>query len=113
MERNNIICTHNRNFLNRFHEHIHVHVWQFRVEINDRITAFEALYHSTSVKDGAHTHLVDLSGIDGTLLRTNPALNGNTVLERFERSNAVKIRNGIMFDSLPHVLVQWTQAMCM
>ena len=28
----------------------------------------------------------------------SPALNGSTVLQRFERGNAVKIRNGIMFD---------------
>ena len=29
------------------------------------------------------------------------ALNGNSALQRFERGNAVKIRNGIMFDFYP------------
>ena len=28
----------------------------------------------------------------------SPALNGSSVLEHFERSNAIKICNGIMFD---------------
>ena len=35
----------------------------------------------------------------------SPALNGSSTLERFERSNVSKIRNGIMFDfypGLPH-----------
>ena len=47
------------------------HMWQSRVEIEhysvtyfDRITTFEVLYRSTSVKGGAHTHYADLSGID-------------------------------------------------
>ena len=37
----------------------------------------------------------------------SPALNGSSALERFERSNAIKIHNGIMFDfypGLPHVI---------
>ena len=37
----------------------------------------------------------------------SPALNGSSTLERFERSNASEIRNGIMFDfyqGLPHTL---------
>ena len=36
----------------------------------------------------------------------SPALNGNSALLRFERSNTVEIRNGIMFDfypGLPHI----------
>ena len=36
----------------------------------------------------------------------SPALNGSSALERFERSNAIELRNGIMFDfypGLPHV----------
>ena len=36
----------------------------------------------------------------------SPALNGSSTLERFERSNASEIRNGIMFDfypGLPHM----------
>jgi len=35
-----------------------------------------------------------------------PALNGSSALQRFERSNASEIRNGIMFDfypGLPHI----------
>ena len=38
----------------------------------------------------------------------SPALNGSTALQRFEHSNAVEIRNGIMFDfypGLPHMHV--------
>ena len=38
----------------------------------------------------------------------SPALNGSSALERFEHSNAIKIRNGIMFDfypGLPHIEV--------
>ena len=31
----------------------------------------------------------------------SPTLNGTSVLQRFERSNAVKIRNRIMFDFYP------------
>ena len=51
-------------------------MWQPRVEIEhysvayfDCITAFEALKCSTSIKGRAHTHYVDLSGIDAALLR--------------------------------------------
>jgi len=36
----------------------------------------------------------------------SPALNGSSMLEHFERSNASEIRNGIMFDfypGLPHM----------
>ena len=38
----------------------------------------------------------------------SPALNGSVALQRFEHSNAVEIRNGIMFDfypGLPHMLL--------
>ena len=38
----------------------------------------------------------------------SPALNGSSALERFEHSNAIKIRNGIMFNfypGLPHIHV--------
>ena len=38
--------------------------------------------------------------------RLNPALNGSSTQERFERSNAIEIHNGIMFDfypGLPHI----------
>ena len=36
----------------------------------------------------------------------SPTLNGSSVLERFEHSNAIKMHNGIMFDfypGLPHM----------
>ena len=33
--------------------------------------------------------------------RMNPALNGSSALERFERGNAIEICNGIMFDFYP------------
>ena len=39
----------------------------------------------------------------------SPALNGSSVLQHFERSNAIKICNGIMFDfypGLPHIVLQ-------
>ena len=39
--------------------------------------------------------------------RMNPALNGSSAQQHFERSNAIEIRNGIMFDfypGLPHIL---------
>ena len=39
-------------------------------------------------------------------VRMSPTLNGSSALERFERSNAIEIRNEIMFDfypGLPHV----------
>ena len=38
----------------------------------------------------------------------SPALNGSSALQRFERSNAIEIRNGIMFDfypGLPHIYI--------
>ena len=51
-------------------------MWQSRVEIEhysiayfNRVTAFEALYRSTSIKGGARTCYVDLSDIDGASLR--------------------------------------------
>ena len=40
----------------------------------------------------------------------NPALNGSSTQQRFERSNAIEIRNGIMFDfypGLPHMLIKF------
>ena len=37
----------------------------------------------------------------------SPALNGSSVLQRFEHSNAIKIRNGIMFDFYPGLPHMW------
>ena len=45
----------------------------------------------------------------------SPALNGSTALQRFERGNVVKIRNGIMFDfnlGLPHVFLDHMYEVC-
>ena len=42
----------------------------------------------------------------------SPALNGSSALQCFERSNVVKIRNGIMFDfypGLPHITFLYYQ----
>ena len=39
----------------------------------------------------------------------NPTLNGSSALEHFKRSNAIEIRNVIMFDfypGLPHITVK-------
>ena len=41
--------------------------------------------------------------------RMSPALNRTTVLQHFERSNAVKIHNRIMFDSYLKVVVSGVQ----
>ena len=40
--------------------------------------------------------------------RMSPAFNGNSALERFERSYAIEIRNRILFDfypGLPHIIM--------
>ena len=56
------------NSINKF-----IHYFNFdsaySVAYSDRVTVFGALYRSTSVKGGAHTRYVDLSGIDAALLR--------------------------------------------
>ena len=42
----------------------------------------------------------------------SPALNGSSALQRFEHSNAIEIRNGIMFDfypGLPHLMRSTTE----
>ena len=41
--------------------------------------------------------------------RMSPTLSKSSVLEHFERSNAIKVRNGTMFDfypGLPHVCIE-------
>ena len=45
----------------------------------------------------------------------SPALNGSSALQRFERSNAIEIRNGIMFDfypGLPQMYSNYLQMQC-
>ena len=68
----------------------------------DRTTTFEALQHKTSVKDGAHTCCVNVVSIHEFTqhIYMSLALNGSSVLECFQRDNAIEIRNG-MFDFLP------------
>ena len=47
--------------------------------------------------------------------RMSPALNGSSALQRFECSNAIEIRNRIMFDfylGLPHVCLYLCMYVC-
>ena len=74
-------------------------MWQSRVEIEDysvayfdRIAVFEAPYRWTSVKGRAHTRFVD--AWIANEVRMSPALNG---IQRFERRNAIGIRDGMIF----------------
>ena len=86
-------------------------MWQSQVEIEhysvvyfDRITAFKVLYRRTSVKGGADMRCVNVVSIHE--FTQSPSLNGSSALEHFKRSNAIEIRNGIMFDfypGLPHM----------
>jgi len=80
---------------------------QTRVEINDycrvfdRITMFEGLYRWTSVKGGTHTGFTDtciyILDIYASYKASSP-LNAGSAIWRFERSNAIKICKGIIFD---------------
>ena len=86
-------------------------MWQSQVEIQhysivyfNPITAFEVLYHRTSVKGGADMRCVNMVSIHK--FTQSPSLNGSSVLEHFNSSNAIEIRNEIMFDfypGLPHM----------
>ena len=86
-------------------------MWQSQVEIQhysvvyfDPITAFEVLYRRTSVKGGVDMRCVNVVSIHK--FTQSPSLNGSSVLEHFKRSNAIEIRNEIMFDfypGLPHM----------
>ena len=90
-------------------------LWQSQVEIEHyfvayfaRIAAFEVLLRGTSVKGGAHMCWVNSSTLAMFIQHVcmSPALNGSSALQRFKRSNASEICNGIMFDfypGLPHV----------
>ena len=88
-------------------------MWQSQIEIEhysvvyfDRITVFEALEHTTSVKGGAQMRSTAASMRKVYIARMSFAPNGSTALQRFERGNTVKIHNGIVFDfypGLPHI----------
>ena len=77
----------------------HVEIEHYFVVYFD-IAAFKTLKRKTSIKGGTHMHYIDLSGIHALW-----ALPLTEVLHySFERSNAVKLHNG-MFDfylGLPH-----------
>ena len=73
-------------------------MWQSRVEIEyysvayfDPVTVFKAPYLRTSVKGGAQTRCVIAACL-------SPTLNRSSEIRRFERSDAIEIRNGIIFD---------------
>jgi len=75
---------------------IYVAVKHYSDAYFERTTAFE---HRTSVRGGAHMHMckrVKYSWV--YTVRVSPTRNGSTALQRFERGNAIAIRNGIMFD---------------
>ena len=80
----------------------------FSLHISIALLHLEVLQHGTSIKGGAHTYVL------GKLMNTyhiytahmSPTLNGSFALECFERGNAIKIRNGMMFNfypGLPHM----------
>ena len=68
-----------------------IHLWQSRVEIEHY-----SLYALCKLMNTYHVYTACVS----------PALNGSSALQRFERGNAIEIRNRIMFDFyliLPHL----------
>ena len=86
-------------------------MWHSRVEIGyysvahfDRVTAFKVPYLRTSVKGGAQMCCVNATTIDAS--RLSPALNGSSEIRCFERSDAIEIHDGIIFNfdtGLPHM----------
>ena len=85
----------------------------YSVAYFNRITAFKAPYLRTSIRGGAQTRRVDSCRIYTACLK--PALNGRSEIRRFERSDAIAIRNGITSDfyaGLPHTLLCDIQRLC-
>ena len=72
----------------------------FSVAYFDRIAVFKAPYRWTSIKGGAHMRFVDSLAIPSCIYKAHmsPALNGSSAIRRFEHSDAIEIRNGIIFD---------------
>ena len=72
---------------------------------------FEPLKSRTSVKGGAHTCYIDLSGIHASMLACmSLTIYRNSVSQGFECANVVEIHNEIMLDfylGLTHVLLVW------
>ena len=70
----------------------------------DCIHSFKVLYLRTSVKGGAHMRYVVASICE---VRMSPALNGSSEIQRFERTDAIKICNGIIvfYPGLSHTYV--------
>ena len=90
------------------HLPVHVRTCRCGVAYFDRVTAFKALYLRTSVKGGAQTRCIIASIVAAfTQHVLNPALNRSSEIQRFERSDAIEIRNGIISDfytGLPHII---------
>ena len=75
---------------------VYHHIWQSRIEIKHysvacfiHISAFEALYHRTSVKSGAHTHCINYKPMNTWHVFTvhiTPTLNGSSALQHSVRN---------------------------
>ena len=97
-------------------------MWQSHVKIEgdfvvyfDHIAVFEALCHWTSIKGGAHTCFVDALISNESTKHMSPTLNGNSVIWRFEGSDAIETCNGITFNfytGLPHIVVSYPNYFC-
>ena len=75
------------------------YMWQSRVEIKhyfiayfDHVTALQVLKRRTLVKGGVRTCWVNVISIYEFICMT-PTLNGSSVLQHFEHSVTMKIRN--------------------
>ena len=82
-----------------------VEIEHYSVVYFDRITAFKALQHRTSVK-GSYTLCRLIRYSCSLAVHMSPSLNGSFALQRFECGNMVQLCNGIMYDfypGLPHI----------
>ena len=95
-----------------------LHMWQSCVETEDysiayfdRIAAFKALYHWTSVKGSSYAlcRLFSYSRIYEAHM--SPALNRSSAIQCFQHSDSIEISDGIIFDlytGLPRMVVYCT-----
>ena len=87
------------------------HLWQSHVEIEDysvmffnHTAVFEVSYCSTSIKGGGHTYVCTCFLMCECLMsphtspHMSPTLNESSAIQRFECSDAIEIRDGILFD---------------
>ena len=99
-----------------------LYMWQSRVEIEHYSVAYFARINCVRSTLAWNFRLGWDSYALGKLINTchvhtarmSPALNGSSALQRFERSNAIELRNGILFDfypGLPHIL--YVYILCM